>query len=265
MCSVLQYDSWEQILCYKLEKLEDQRDLYWRQRAKAHRLQHGDRNTNFFHPYASERRRRSRIHKLVKEDGEVVTDTAGIHELVTNYYKSLFQSHAGDRYNELLEQVPSKVTPDMNLSLNMEYSDHEIKQALDSMGDLKAPGADGMPTLFYKQFWETMGDDVIREVKSLLAGGEMLQGWNDTVVVLIPKVACPERMKDLRPISLCNVVYKIAAKVIANRLKVILPDIISPNQSAFVPGRMITDNVLLAYELTRHMQNKKSGAQGLAL
>ena len=60
-------------------------------------------------------------------------------------------------------------------------------------------------------------------------------------------------------------VYKIAAKVIANRLKVILPDIISPNQSAFVPDRMITDNVLLAYELTRHMQNKKSGAQGLAL
>ena len=85
----------------------------------------------------------------------------------------------------------------MNLSLNMEYSDHEIKQALDSMGDLKAPGADGMPALFYKQLWETVGDYVIREVKSLLAGGEMLQGWNDTVVVLIPKVACPECMKNL--------------------------------------------------------------------
>ena len=75
----------EQILRYKLERLEDQRDLYWRQRAKTHWLQHGGRNTNFFHHFSSERRKRSRIKILVKEDGEVVTDTAGIHELVTNY------------------------------------------------------------------------------------------------------------------------------------------------------------------------------------
>jgi hypothetical protein len=92
----------------------------------------------------------------------------------------------------------------------------------------------------------------------------MPENWNDTCVVLIPKVTNPDKMKDLRPISLCNVVYKLVSKVLANRLKLILPEIVSPNQSAFVPGRQITDNILLAYEVTYFMQNKRVGASGYA-
>ena len=91
------------------------------------------------------------------------------------------------------------------------------------MGDLKAPGVDGMPVLFYKQFWDIVGGDVTREVKKLLSGGAMLEGWNDTMVVLFPKVPNPDRLKDLRSISLCNVVYKITSKVLSNHLmKIIL-------------------------------------------
>jgi hypothetical protein len=77
--------------------------------------------------------------------------------------------------------------------------------------------------------------------------------------VLIPKTNKPECMKDLRPISLCNVVYKLVSKMLASRLKEILGEIISPNQSAFVPGRLITYNILLAYECTHFMRNKKHG------
>jgi hypothetical protein len=249
----------EEVLKYKLEKLETQKETYWRQRAKAHCLQHGDKNTKFFHQHATERRRVNRIKKLVKDDGSVVQEKGEIHNLVTDFYKTLFQSRAGLRYDELLQHIPSRVTGEMNDSLMKEYTDEEIKKALDDMGDLKAPGAGGMPALFYKKFWGIIGADVIREVRKLLSGGSMPESWNETIVVLIPKVTDPEHLKDLRPISLYNVVYKTASKVVSNRLKLVLPEIVSLNQSAFVPGRLITGNVLLAYEFTHYMQNKRKG------
>src|SRR4051812_42070497 len=87
--------------------------------------------------------------------------------------------------------------------------------------------------------------------------------WNETTIVLIPKVKTPEKLTEYRPISLCNVLYKLISKVLANCLKVILPEIISPTQSAFVPGRMITDNVLLAYEIAHLLHTKKCGRDGL--
>ena len=146
---------------------------------------------------------------MVEEEGE-------LQNIITNFYKKLFRSCVGSRYDELLSRVHPRVTNEMNQFLRREYSDEEIKSALDSMGDLKAPGVDGMPALFYKQFWDIVGADITKEVKNLLVGGAMPEGWNDTMVVLIPKVSNPERLKDLRPISLCNVTYKIASKVLSN-------------------------------------------------
>lgn len=84
---------------------------------------------------------------------------------------------------------------------------------------------------------------------------------NDTNIVLIPKKENADTMKDLCPIAPCNVLYKILAKVLANRLKRIFPSIISEHQSTFVPGRNISDNVLVAFELIHYMKQKKQGAK----
>ena len=87
--------------------------------------------------------------------------------------------------------------------------------------------------------------------------GVIPAGWNSTTIVLIPKVETPEKVSQFRPISLCNVVYKVIAKMLAARLKVFLLEIISETQSAFVHGRIITDNVIVAYECLHSMKKKK--------
>jgi hypothetical protein len=104
----------------------------------------------------------------------------------------------------------------MNDSLCKDFTNQEVVEALESIGDLKAPGLDGMHAIFYKKIWDTVGHKVTEEVMSVLNGGPMPPSWNDTCVVLIPKVTDPENMKDLRPISLCNVVYKLVSKILAN-------------------------------------------------
>ena len=137
-----------------------------------------------------------------------------------------------------------------------------MKKALFSIGDLKAPGPDGLHAIFYKRFWSMLGDDLVKEVLHTVNTRVIPEGWNRTTIVLIPKVETPEKVSQFRPISLCNVVYKVISKMLANRLRGILPEIISEHQSAFVPGRLITDNVLLAYECI-HAIKKKKGNSGL--
>ena len=77
-------------------------------------------------------------------------------------------------------------------------------------------------------------------------------------LVLIPKVKNPSKITEYRPISLCNVIYKLAAKTVANRLKTILSSIVSENQSAFTKGRFITDNILIVYEIMHHINQKRA-------
>jgi hypothetical protein len=142
----------------------------------------------------------------------------------------------------------------MNQQLLFEFTIEEISAALQQMLPLKAPGPNGYSTCFYQHNWSTVHLEVCATILSFLNLSTMDSGINVTHIVLIPKVDFPKCVMDFRPISLCNVIYKLISKVLTNRLKVVLPKIISCYQSAFIPMRMINDNIFAAYETMHSMQ-----------
>lgn len=113
----------------------------------------------------------------------------------------------------------------------------------------KSPGSDGFNVNFFLHSWNIVGTDFIKAVQSFFASGCMLKESNATAIALIPKVTNPSSMSDFRPISCCNTIYKCISKILAARLKLTLPGLVSKSQAAFVPGRKIGDNILLAQEL----------------
>ena len=130
---------------------------------------------------------------------------------------------------ECIDLVPHKVTDDMRDFLSSEYNADEIKAALFQMGPTKAPWPNGVNALFYQKFWHIIGNDVIAAVLDFLNSGFMPPEINYTHIVLIPKIKNPKKITNYRPISLCNVIYKIISKVLANRLKMLLLQLISPS------------------------------------
>ncbi|XP_014755959.1 uncharacterized protein LOC104584065 [Brachypodium distachyon] len=246
----------------KIELLLEQDEIYWTQRGRVNCLRHGDSNSNFFHNFASARKKKNTIKYLIDEAGVKCEDPAGMSTLIKFYFEGLFLSKVLEPDEEVLGKVKRKVTRDMNRSLLEPFTEEDVKKALFQIGDFKAPGPDGLHAVFYKRYWSLLGDDLVKEVLEAVNSGVIPDGWNGTMLVLIPKVDDPKRVSRFRPISLCNVVYKVISKMLANRLKVILPDIIDEHQSAFVPERLFTDNILLAYECV-HSIKKKKGKKGL--
>ena len=107
-----------------------------------------------------------------------------------------------------------------------------------------------------------MDQEVILSILSWLNSGRLPYPVNHTFITLIPKVKSPKYVHQFRPISLCNVLYKIFSKVVANRLKKILPSLISEHQSAFAKDRLITNNIMIAFETLHCMKNHKVGTNG---
>ena len=137
------------------------------------------------------------------------------------------------------------VSEEQRQALDREVLDDEIKSALFFLKDNKGPGPDGVSLGFFKKSWSVVGADVTRAIRSFFRSGRLLKEVNATYITLIPKVPNPSQVKDFRPISCCNTIYKCIAKIIADRIKVVLPSVVSPNQSTFITGRHISDSILL--------------------
>ena len=188
------------------------------------------------------------MNKLQREDGSWTESEEELSSEIADYYRKLLTSSGDGDLTEVLEGIPNNITVEMNENLIKPVEEMEIKSALFSMSPDKAPGADGMSPIFFQKFWNIIKNDMVKAVQSFFHSGHLLKNVNHIVITLIPKVLNPTSLKLYRPISLCNTMYKIIAKILANRLKSVLHCCICKNQSAFIPGRQILDNIMLSHE-----------------
>ncbi|XP_019174291.1 PREDICTED: uncharacterized protein LOC109169860 [Ipomoea nil] len=179
-----------------------------------------------------------------------------------NYFENIFASNELSCNDPLFGVLTPRVTLEQNVMLDRPFETNEVKETLFSMYPDKAPGPDGLNPGFYQQFWGIVGGDVSGFVINALNSCVFPEGLNDTNIVLIPKKEMPETVADLRPIALSNVIYRIMAKMIANRMKTLMGGLISESQSAFIPGRLITDNILVAAEVGHYLNRKQCGIVG---
>ena len=127
------------------------------------------------------------------------------------------------------------------------------------MAPLKSPGLDGMPPIFYQHYWSLVGSDVVDDILFFLNSGNLPPSLCHSFTTLIPEVNNPKYISQYRPISLSNVLYRIFSKVLANRLKKVLPHLVSEQQSAFVKDKLISDNIMVAFETLHYMRNHSLG------
>jgi hypothetical protein len=252
----------------ELNSLLEQEDLHWSQRAKENWLRYGDQNSKYFHACASQKNRRKHIVEIMDMGGRICCSKEDIENAFICYYDDLFTAGTDLELENCLSAIDCKVTPAMNTKLMAEPTEEEIYTALQQMAPMKAPGPDGYSVCFFQHNWDTVHTEVCSAIFHFFHSGMLDSNLNKTHIVLIPKIQQPDCVSDFRPISLCNVLYKLISKVLANRLKLVLPEIISCTQSAFIPGRLITDNILAAFETLHSMQTRmwsKTGYMGFKL
>ena len=228
---------------------------FLKQRSKLHWLDMGDQNNKTFHRAIKTRQAHNLIREIRCANGRVVTTHSEIKREAENFFSG-FLNQSPESYKGVLEEELQDIlnfrcsTEDCRL-LEAEVNEEEVRKVLFAMPNNKSSGPDGFPCEFFKTTWAVISKDFTVAVQSVFRYGFLPKGVNSTILALIPKKLDSLEMKDYRPIACCNVLYKVVSKILANRLKRLLPRMIVENQSAFVQGRLLMENVLLASELVK--------------
>lgn len=250
----------ERRLQYEHSKCLQMQESYWAQRSRINWAISGDRNTKFFHATAISRNRRNTIRALQNPDGSWITEEKQILEAFLNHFKTIFQK--GNRASifnsypdELLLSLPK--IPDIFFnSLEALPTNLEIERALFSLGPLKAAGPDGFNAKIIQDNWSVFGPAILNEVSEFFATGRMKPGRSRSNLVLVPKSENANTVTQFRPISVCNIIYKIISKIISSRMKPFIASLISSSQCAFIPGREISENVILFKEILHSFKQR---------
>ncbi|KAI0496405.1 hypothetical protein KFK09_022721 [Dendrobium nobile] len=238
-------------------------NIWWRQRAKVRWMDEGDCNLSFLHTFANARRNFNWISHIKTKEGVISEDVDLIQNTFSDFFKLKWQQRKCS-----LEGWPSSSNVISNVDqtmLDAEFTKEDLWMVVKSSAKSISPGLDGITFSFFKDFWETVKEDVWLVVNHFLISGEMDQAWKETLIILIPKIKRPLEPSHFRPISFCMTIYKIIAKMLLNRLERVIPKIITVDQVAFTRGRSLSDHVLIAHEVFNKFRWSKSRRGMLAI
>ncbi|XP_031100721.1 uncharacterized protein LOC116004702 [Ipomoea triloba] len=236
-----------------------QEEMFWRQKARVKWLKEGDANTRFFHATVKDRHRRQRICAIKNDSGNLLTTQPAIQEEAISFYTKLFKAEDCFEMESILQNLPISLEVSDNFSLTKPLTREEIKEAVWKLDPDSAAGPDGFSGTFFRHCWEIVHEDVYLAALDFFAGVPIPCAIASAQLVLIPKVINPDTFADFRPISLCTFISKVFTRILATRLSKLLPKLISKEQTGFVEGRNIQDNILLAQELLQYIDKKCRG------
>ena len=197
--------------------------------------------------------------KLVTNQGITLTSSDDMLEETRTFYEKLY-SKQNVKDMDILKYAKDLPKLDELEAANLEgmITRQEATEALKGMQNDKSPGTDGMTVNFFKFFWKDIGGFVVRSINEGFKRGEMSITQKEGIIVCLPKEEKPrEYLKNWRPISLLNVAYKIGSACIANRIKAVLPKLINEDQTGFIPGRYIGDNIRTIYDIIAYLEDNQ--------
>jgi hypothetical protein len=250
----------------RLMQLLREEELKWFQRAKSTEILEGDNNTRYFQLVANGKHRKTRIFPLEQEEG-VIEGEENLKRYITKYYKVLFGPHIKNNFSmdeNRKDDIP-QVSGLENELLTAKFTEGEVREAIFQMKHNKAPGPDGFPAEFYQVFWSLIKDDLMAMFHDFHQGKLPLFSLNFGILTLVPKLKEVKMIQQYRPICMLNVSFKIFTKVLANRLKVVANKVITPTQTAFLPGRNIMEGVVILHETIHELHRKKTSGVILKL
>ncbi|XP_071708301.1 uncharacterized protein [Rutidosis leptorrhynchoides] len=234
-------------------------ELFLKQKSKIDWLRAKDCNSKYFHSVVKARTHRTHIQSIVDTAGVRIEGAVVAECFVDHYKKFLGDSQPVSMVSDVV--FNNTISIDVATEMIRDVTPMEVKDAIFNIGSDKLPGPDGYNAEFFKSSWDVIGGDVTRAVLDFFHNGKLLKEINHTVITLLPKVKTPSLVTDFCPILCCNVIYKCISKIITNRIKFSLDEVINSNQSAFIPGRRISDNILLTQELMKDYHTDRGVAR----
>ncbi|KAL0916090.1 hypothetical protein M5K25_013572 [Dendrobium thyrsiflorum] len=214
-------------------------------------MDEGDMNSSFFYAFANGRRNANLINQLKDEEGRLVEDSMAIQGIFSKNFshKWRFRSTCCNGWPKPL----NRLSPNDCKFLNDDFSFEELELVVSKLGKNISPGLDGISYSFIKSYWNFISADVWNDISLFLTTGRMCSKWKETIVVLIPKVSNPLYPANFRPISLCLSIYKIAAKMLLNRLLKVSDGLVTEEQAAFIRGQEVGIKVAGSGPLISHL------------